>query len=65
VVVTFLGSVLVGTDVVVDGVGAREADVVVVAAFFGVFAPLTGGTVVVVVVVDVAPGVVVLITCWA
>ena len=59
VVVAFLGSVLVGTEVVVD------ACEVVVVVSFDVFPPLTAGTVVEVVVVVVAPGVVAPITCCA
>ena len=65
VVDAFLGSVLVGTEVVVvvEDVCDRCVVVVVAPVFFEVFLPLTGGAVVVVVVA--APGVVVPITSCA
>ena len=64
VVVAFLGSVLAGTEVVLDELTVGR-DVVVVVAPFLVVLGLMGGTVVVVVVPVVAPGVVAPITCCA
>ena len=64
VVVAFLGSVLAGTEVVLDELADACAVVVVVAPFLVVFG-LMGGTVVVVVLPVVAPGVVAPITCCA
>ena len=64
VVVAFLGSVLAGTEVVLDELVVGRAVVVVVSPFLVVLG-LMGGVVVVVVLPVVAPGVVAPITCCA